>query len=74
MPSRLTADQQGSYQEDGYLKFDQPVFSQEKFDALKAHVESQIVAWTEVLQNPPELIDRIVELEKNPSLVDGKKN
>lgn len=58
MPSRLTADQQGSYQDHGYLIFDQPVFSQEIFDALKAHVESQIVAWTEVLKKPPELIDR----------------
>jgi acyl-CoA thioester hydrolase len=40
---------------------------------------SSVVVWVDYSTGkpvplPPELIDRIVELEKNPSLVDGKKN
>ena len=39
MPQRLTAEQLNFYREQGYLLYDQPVFSQEKFDALVDHVE-----------------------------------
>ena len=54
----MTADQQRFYQGHGYLIFDQPVLSRERFDALKAHVVSQMMAWTSVLEKPPEVIDR----------------
>ncbi len=54
----LTSDQVEIYKEQGYLIYDQPVFSHDKFTALKKHCESRMAAWSEALGRPLESIDR----------------
>jgi ectoine hydroxylase-related dioxygenase (phytanoyl-CoA dioxygenase family) len=58
MASRLTAEQLESYQEVGYLIYDQPVFSHARFTALKEHCEARMAAWEEALGHPLQTIDR----------------
>ena len=58
MASRLTAGQVESYQEEGYLIYDQPVFSHASFTALKEHCEARMAAWEDALGGPLQTIDR----------------
>lgn len=37
MPQRLTTGQERFYRDQGYLIYDQPLFSSDKYNALKAH-------------------------------------
>jgi len=46
---RLSPDQVETFDREGYLIFDEPVLSPEKFDALKAHFENKLLAL------PPEI-------------------
>jgi hypothetical protein len=46
--SRLTGEQVEFFHREGYLIFDQPVFSQAKFDALKQRFEAKLRYWNEV--------------------------
>jgi len=41
---RLTVDQVGEYRREGFLVYDRPVFSHEKFDDLKDHFEEELLA------------------------------
>jgi len=41
---RLTSDQVAEYRREGFLVYDEPVFSQEKFDDLKDHFEEELRA------------------------------
>ena len=45
MAGRLSAQQIAFYQREGYLLFDQPVFPQARFDALKTRFESLLADW-----------------------------
>jgi len=40
---RLTAEQVASFSQEGFLLYDQPVFAQAEFDALKAHFEQKLL-------------------------------
>ena len=39
---RLSAGQVDEYRREGYIVYDDPVFPQAKFDALKAHFEEEL--------------------------------
>jgi len=39
---RLTAGQVEGYRREGFIVYDDPVFPQQKFDALKAHFEEEL--------------------------------
>lgn len=41
---RLSAEQVDFFNQEGFLIYDQPVFEQEEFDALKAHFEQKLLA------------------------------
>lgn len=43
--SRLSKTQLEQYHREGYTLVDEPVFSQKRFDALKAHFEKKLAAW-----------------------------
>ncbi len=58
MTLRLKNEQVNLYREQGYLLVDQPLFSAERFSALKEHCESRMASWTEALGRPLEVIDR----------------
>ena len=58
MPLRLTTEQAEFYKNQGYLIFAKPVFSPDKFAALKNHCESRMALWEKVLKRPLEVIDR----------------
>jgi len=58
MALRLTTEQVEFYRKQGYLLFDKPLFSPDKFAALKDHFESRMARWTEALGRPMEVIDR----------------
>jgi hypothetical protein len=58
MAPRLSAEQAQSYQDQGYLIVDEPLFSPEKFTAFKDLFEMHLALWGEVLNKPIELIDR----------------
>ena len=47
--SRLSTEQVSEYWREGYLIYDEPVFPQTKFDALKAHFDEELA------QLPPEV-------------------
>lgn len=47
MPSRLTPRQVDFFKTDGYLIFEDPVFPQPKFDALKEHFDNKLETWAE---------------------------
>jgi chlorinating enzyme len=47
MAGRLTPQQVDTFKKEGYLLFNQPVFPQAKFDALKAHFEHKLSTWAE---------------------------
>jgi chlorinating enzyme len=47
MPGRLSPQQVDYFKTEGYLLFNQPVFPQAKFDALKAHFEHKLSTWAE---------------------------
>src|SRR5262245_49229951 len=47
MAGRLSPQQVDYFKKEGYLLFNQPVFPQAKFDALKAHFEHKLSTWAE---------------------------
>jgi len=47
MAGRLSPQQVDTFKKEGYLLFNQPVFPQAKFDALKAHFEHKLSTWAE---------------------------
>lgn len=57
MASRLSPQQVRFFNEQGYLLFDQPVFPQPKFDALKNHFEHRVVEFCERTGQSPEHFD-----------------
>jgi hypothetical protein len=57
MPGRLSTPQVQQFKNDGYLLFNQPVFPQPKFDALKTHFEHKLAAWDESVSGSPEGMD-----------------
>ncbi|MBE7464742.1 MAG: phytanoyl-CoA dioxygenase family protein [Planctomycetes bacterium] len=57
MAGRLSPEQAAFYKREGYLLYDQPVFPQAKFDALKAHFEEQLVLWEATSGKTPEHMD-----------------
>ena len=57
MAGRLTPQQVESFREEGYLLFNQPVFPQPKFDALKDHFERKVVEFVEQTGKSPEHFD-----------------
>lgn len=57
MPGRLTPAQVTSFRDQGYVLFNQPVFSQPKFDALKAHFEVKGKEFVERTGKSPEHFD-----------------
>lgn len=57
MASRLSPQQQAFFAKEGYLLFDQPVFPQAKFDALKSHFEQKVVEFCERTGASPEHFD-----------------
>ena len=57
MPGRLTSQQQQFFKDEGYLLYDQPVFPQAKFDALKNHFEHRVVQFVERTGKSPEHFD-----------------
>lgn len=52
---RLTGEQIDHYKNEGYVIYDQPVFSEEKFSALKRHFESKLASWPK--DQRPEAMD-----------------
>lgn len=60
---RISAEEVERFNEEGWLKFDEPVFSQEKFEALKDHFEAKLAQWPE--DERPEAMD-------TPHLIDPK--
>jgi chlorinating enzyme len=57
MPGRLSPQQVQFFRDEGYLLFDQPVFPQPKFDALKNHFEKRVVEFVEQTGKSPEHFD-----------------
>jgi hypothetical protein len=57
MSGRLTPKQVQFFKDEGYLLFDQPVFPQGKFDALKSHFETKVVEFVERTGQSPEHFD-----------------
>ncbi len=53
----LSPDQIEQFKTDGYVIVDQPVFSQARFDALKAHFEQKLVEWERTSGKSPEHMD-----------------
>jgi len=47
MPGRLTSQETTFFKDNGYLIYDQPVFSDAKFEALQAHFETKLNTWAE---------------------------
>jgi len=57
MSSRLSPSQIKFFKEQGYLLYDQPVFPQAQFDALKRHFDEQLVVWEATSGMSPEHMD-----------------
>ena len=57
MAGRLSGQQVSSFRDEGYLLFDEPVFPQAKFDALKDHFEHKLVEFVESSGQSPEHFD-----------------
>ncbi len=57
MASRLSPRQVQFFRDEGYLLYDQPVFAQQKFDALKNHFEERVVHFVERTGQSPEHFD-----------------
>ncbi|MCW8130387.1 MAG: phytanoyl-CoA dioxygenase family protein [Planctomycetota bacterium] len=57
MAGRLNPDQVSFFKKEGYLLYDQPVFEQPKFDALKQHFEGQLQIWEATSGKTPEHMD-----------------
>lgn len=47
MSAKLSPQQVEFFQQEGYLLYQQPVFPQPRFDALKAHFEAKLARWAE---------------------------
>src|SRR2546421_1294188 len=57
MASRLSPTQVQFFRDEGYLLYDQPVFPQAKFDALKNHFEKKVVEFCQRTGASPEHFD-----------------
>ena len=57
MPGRLSPQQIQFFKDEGYLLYDQPVFPQQKFDALKNHFERKVVEFCDHTGQSPEHFD-----------------
>lgn len=57
MAGRLNSDQVAFFKKEGYLVYDQPVFTQPKFDGLKQHFEEQLQIWEATSGKTPEHMD-----------------
>ena len=58
MPHRLTTEQIQTYNDQGFLIFDQPLFSSNQFAAFKERFEWHLQLWEELTGHPVEGIDR----------------
>lgn len=54
---RLSAEQVKRFREEGYVVFDQPVFPEAKFQALKSHFEGRLADWEKAAGISPEHMD-----------------
>ncbi|MEX0741375.1 MAG: phytanoyl-CoA dioxygenase family protein [Phycisphaeraceae bacterium] len=52
MPHRLVPDQIKTFENEGYIIFDQPVFKPDQFQALKDHFEQKLAEWEAQGQSP----------------------
>lgn len=68
MSTRLRSDQIESYSENGFLLFDEPVFSAASFAAFTARFELHLKLWEQATGAPVELIDRAHFVD--PALLD----
>lgn len=57
MPGTLAPAQTAFFKQNGYLLYNQPVFPQAKFDALKQHFEEQLQIWQATSGKTPEHMD-----------------
>ena len=57
MAGKLTPEQIDFFKREGYLLYKQPVFSQERFGALKAHFEEKLTEWERTSGQSPEHMD-----------------
>jgi Phytanoyl-CoA dioxygenase (PhyH) len=56
-PPRLTTEDVQRFNDRGYIVPDEPVFSQPRFDALRAHFEDKLTEWTAAGGKSPEHMD-----------------